>query len=79
MRDLESVGRELERMGKTQKLKSIAESTDGQRLSRMLDARAVERAAKSGDAEALRGILGQVLGTDEGRRLAERLKKAMEE
>ena len=79
MRDLESVGRELERMGKTQKLKSIAESADGQRLSRMLDARAVEQAAKSGDAEALRGILGQVLGTDEGRRLAERLKKAMEE
>ena len=79
MRDLESVGRELERMGETQKLKSIAESADGQRLSRMLDAKAVEQAAKSGDAEALRGILGQVLGTDEGRRLAESLKKAMEE
>lgn len=79
MRDLESVGKELERLGKTQKLKSIADSPDGQRISRMLDPKAVEKAARSGDTDALRGILGQVLGTDEGRRLAESLKKAMEE
>ena len=79
MRDLESVGRELERMGKTQKLKSIAESADGQKIGRMLDPKAVEKAAKSGDTDALRGILGQVLSTDEGRRLAESLRKAMEE
>lgn len=79
MRDLESVGKELDRLGKTQKLKSIAESSDGQKVGRMLDRRALEDAAKSGDAQALRGILAQVLGTDEGRRLAESLKKAMEE
>jgi hypothetical protein len=79
MRDLESVGKELDRLGKTQKLKSIANSPDGQRISQMLDAKAVEKAAKSGDTDALRGILGQVLSTDEGRRLAESLKKVMEE
>ena len=45
----------------------------------MLDPKAVEKAAVSGDADALRGILSQVLGTDEGKRLAEKLKKAMEE
>ncbi len=79
MRDLESVGKELDRLGKTQKLKSIAESADGQKIGRMLDPKAVEKAAKSGDTDALRGILGQVLSTDEGRRLAESLRKAMEE
>jgi hypothetical protein len=79
MRDLESVGKELDRLGKTQKLKSIADSEDGQRIGRMLDQKALEKAARSGDTQALRGILSQVLGTDEGKRLAENLKKAMEE
>jgi hypothetical protein len=79
MRDLESVGKELDRLGKTQKLKDIAESADGQKIGRMVDPKALEKAAVSGDAQALRGILSQVLGTDEGRRLAESLKKAMEE
>ena len=37
-----------------------------------------ERAAKSGDTAALKNILSQVLSTDEGKRLAEKLKKAME-
>ena len=79
MRDLESVGKELDRLGKTQKLKDIAESADGQKIGRMVDPKALEKAAVSGDAQALRGILSQVVGTDEGRRLAESLKKAMEE
>lgn len=79
MRDLERMGRELDRMGKTEKLKSLAASADGEKISRMLDPKAVEKAAVSGDADALRGILSQVLGTDEGKRLAEKLKKAMEE
>ena len=79
MRDLESVGKELDRLGKTQKLKDIAESADGQKIGRMVDPKALEKAAVSGDAQALRGILSQVLGTDKGRRLAESLKKAMEE
>lgn len=79
MRDLESVGKELDRLGKTKKLKDIAESADGQKIGRMVDPKALEKAAVSGDAQALRGILSQVLGTDEGRRLAESLKKAMEE
>ena len=79
MRDLESVGKELDRLGKTQKLKSITDSEDGQRIGRMLDQKALEKAARSGDTQALRGILSQVLGTDEGKRLAENLKKAMEE
>ncbi len=79
MRDLENLGKELQRMGKTEKLKGIAESEDGKKIGRMLNAQAVEKAAVSGDTQALKNILFQVLGTEEGRRLAENLKKAMEE
>ena len=64
--------------GKADKIKAIADSADGQRLASRLDAQKVEQAAKSGDSEALRGILLEVLGTGEGKRLAEQLKRAME-
>lgn len=77
MRDLERIGAQLEKSGKKDKLKSIAESADGVAVSRMLDPAEVERAAKSGDGDALKSILASVLGTDEGKRLAESLKNAM--
>lgn len=79
MQNFEQIGRELERQGKTDKIKQIAQSDDGLKLSRMVDAEAIEQAAKSGDGDALRSMLSQVLGTDEGRRLAESLRKLMEE
>ena len=76
--DFEKLGRELQRQGKTEKLKSLADSEEGRAVSRMVDAEAVQKAAKSGDAAALKSILSQVLSTSEGKRLAESLKKAME-
>ena len=76
--DFERIGRELERQGKAEKLKNIADSEEGKAISRMIDAEAVQKAAKSGDAAALKTILSQVLATSEGQRLAENLKKAME-
>ena len=79
MQNFESIGRELERRGKTEGIKKIAESADGQRLSQMIDAKAVENAAKSGDSEALRSILGSVLSTAEGKRLAESVRKLMQD
>lgn len=79
MQNFESIGRELERRGKTDTLKSIAESPDGQKLSRMLDSQAVEKAARSGDMNALRSMLTQVLSTDEGKRLAENVRKMMQD
>lgn len=57
MKDFERIGKELERRGKTGSIKSIAESEDGQRISRMIDTEAVERAARSGDAAAMKNIL----------------------
>ncbi len=76
--DFERIGRELERQGKAEKLKNIADSEEGKAISRMIDTEAVQKAAKSGDAAALKTILSQVLATSEGQRLAENLKKAME-
>lgn len=70
MANLEALGRELERRGKTDDLKRLAESADGQRLGKMIDARAVEQAARSGDAAALSALLRSVLSTEEGKRLA---------
>lgn len=78
MNELERLGKQLSESGKTEKLKSIADSADGRAISNMFDAAEVGRAAKSGDMAALQGILSKVLSTDEGRRLAENLKKAME-
>ena len=78
MLNFEQLGKELERRGKTTELRALAESEDGARLAAMLDQKALERAAASGDGEALRGILGTVLRTEEGRRLAESIRKMME-
>ena len=78
MQDWENISRELQRSGKAGDLRTLAESEDGRKLSRMLDGKAVAQAAKSGDSEALRGILGQVLSTQEGQRLADRIQKLMQ-
>ena len=78
MKDLEKLGAALSKSGEGEKLQSIADSAEGKAISRMVDSARVEQAAKSGDTAALRDILSQVLSTDEGKRLAEKLKKAME-
>lgn len=78
MNDLENLGRRLEQSGRSDKLRQLADSSDGKAVSRMVDAEKVGRAAKSGDMAALRDILRGVLSTEEGKRLAENLKKAMQ-
>lgn len=79
MQSFQELERELERQGKTERIRALAESDDGQRLGRMVDARAVEEAARTGDADALRRMLTQVLNTDEGKRLAENVRRMMQE
>ncbi|MEG1633572.1 MAG: hypothetical protein RR314_05915 [Oscillospiraceae bacterium] len=75
--DIEKLGKELTKSGKTDRLKAVADSADAKRLSEMLDGKAVERAALSGDSAALQSILRQVMETDEGKRLAKQLSDAM--
>ena len=64
--------------GKSDALMKLAESADGKAVSRLVDAEAVGKAAKNGDMAALQDILRGVLSTDEGKRLAESLRKAMQ-
>lgn len=78
MQNFEKLGQELEKMGKTEELKRLAQSEMGQSIGRMVDAKAVETAARSGDTEALRRMLTQVLSTDDGKKLAEGVRKMFE-
>ena len=77
MQNFEDLGRELSRRGKTEQLKALAETDDVQRLSKMVDSAAVEKAAKTGDGDALKAILSQVLSTAEGQRLAQSVQQMM--
>ena len=75
MQDLEKAAQELRRSGKGREIQALADSADGKKLGQMIDAGAVEKAVRSGDSAALQQILQSVLRTEEGRRLAESLRK----
>ncbi len=77
MQDLEKLAQELRRSGKTDGIRALADSADGRRLGQMIDGGAVEQAVRQGDSAALQQILRGVLSTEEGRRLAEDLRKIM--
>ena len=78
MQNFEQIAGELERRGKAEQLRRLADSREGAQLAGMLDADALER-ARAGDGAALQKILGTVLGTSEGRRLAENIRRMMED
>ena len=79
MQNFEELGRELDRRGKTEKLKALADSSDVQKLGKMLDPGAVERAARSGDSQAIKDLLSSVLNTKEGQRLAQSVQQLMKD
>ena len=78
MNNFEEISRELERQGKAEKLRALADSAEGQKIGRMVDAEKLSQAARNGDAAALKEMLSRVLGTAEGRALAENVRKMME-
>lgn len=77
MKNFEDMERKLAQSGKTDAVRAIAASKDGQQLLKKLDTNRVERAMQSGDGEALRSILMDVLKTSEGRRIAKQLSDTM--
>lgn len=77
MKNFEEMERKLAQSGKTDAVRAIAASKDGQQLLKKLDTDRVERAMQSGDGEALRSILMDVLKTSEGRRIAKQLSDTM--
>ncbi|MBQ3216734.1 MAG: hypothetical protein IJB35_02840 [Oscillospiraceae bacterium] len=78
MQNFEQLGKELERRGKADDIKRLAESEDGLKLAGMINSQQVETAARNGDTEALKAILSSVLQTQEGKRLAENVRKMMQ-
>ena len=70
MQNLEELAKELQRRGQAEQLKKLAASVDGQRLSGMLDQKALAAAAKNGDTEELRRMMSGILSTAEGQRLS---------
>ena len=79
MQNFEELGRELDRRGKTDKLKALADSREVQKLGQMLDPAAVERAARSGDSQAIKNLLISVLSTREGQKLAQSVQQLMKD
>ncbi|MBQ3257935.1 MAG: hypothetical protein IJA67_11055 [Oscillospiraceae bacterium] len=77
MKNISDMERKLAASGKTDAVRAIAESKDGQKLLQKLDTGRIEKAMQSGDGEALRGILMDVLKTSEGRRIAQQLNDTM--
>lgn len=77
MKNFEEMERKLQQSGKADRVRAVADSKDGQALLKKLDADRVERAVQQGDSEALRRILGEVLRTSEGRRIAGQLEDIM--
>ena len=73
--DLEKLERSLREQ---KELAAAVNSPEGQRLSAGLDDKALREAAKRGDTDALKRMLQQVLATPEGKQLAEKVKKAVE-
>ena len=78
MQSFEDIKLKLSKSGKDAELNALARSADGAKLSAMLDGEKLQKAAQTGDGEALRAMLGTVLSTEEGRRLAVNIKKLME-
>ena len=75
MENIEAFGTELLNSKKGDSIRALADSAEGKALSEKLDPAEVERAARSGDAEAIKKLIGTVLSTPEGRSLAEKLSK----
>ena len=75
MQNWETISRELERSGKARDLRTLADSEDGQKLSRMLDGKAVEQAAKSGDSEAYRYLPLSIAAVPQGEQMLDIMRQ----
>ncbi len=77
MNDFKRLAKELEGGEKSAALRSLGSTPEGKRLEGMVDGAALEKALQSGDAASLKQMLGALLATPEGRRLAEDVGKIM--
>ena len=76
--DAEKLARELERDRRGEALRRLGSSPAGKKLEGMIDGAALQKAFQSGDAAALKKILGELLATPEGRALAENVGRIID-
>lgn len=79
MQSFEELSRELERRGKAEKLRSLADSAAGRGLAASPEAAALAAAAAGGDGKSLQRLLGGILSTPEGRQLLADVQKLMKD
>lgn len=70
--------KQLKASGKLDAVEKLASSADAAALAKMLDQKQLKTAAKSQDPAVIRAVLQQVLSTDEGKRLARKVKATMD-
>ena len=79
MMDISSYEKLLKDNPNAEKLMQAANTPEGQRIMQMFSPGEVEKAAKSGDTEALKGMLSRLLSTPEGRSLASKVQQAFQD
>ena len=61
-----------------EKLRALASTPEAKQLGSLIDPAEAEKAARAGDVAAMRAMMQKIIGTAEGKKLMEGLKKAME-
>ena len=79
MMDPNNMSRQLAQSGKLERVKRLAASDDAATLAASIDREQLQKAAEKQDPTVLRAVLEQVLSTDEGKRLAQKVKAAMQD
>lgn len=75
--DFEKLGRDIMSGGKAGVVKDALGSEEGRRIGKTVDGEALKRALLTGDKETVSKILGQVLATEDGKALAERVDRQL--
>ena len=78
MTDPNAMVQGLENQNTMKVVQKLADSEEVARLAKTIDQSALRNAATKHDPEVMRAILSQLLATEEGRRLAKKVKAAME-
>lgn len=76
MKDFDKISKDLLKGGKTNELKNVVNSTEGQKIGKMVDGNALKKAISDGDNDTVNRIMNQVLSTDEGKALAKRISES---
>ena len=78
MIDPNTLSKEMKNEKTMQTVKRLAESEDVAALAKTIDQNALRSAAEKQNPEVMRAVLQQLLSTEEGRRLAQKVKAAMD-